>query len=97
MPTFISLINFTQQGVTTIKEGPTRLDLAKETMRAFGSELRDFYMTLGRYDVVAISDASDDAAAAKAALAIASMGNVRTETLRAFTEEEYREIVGALP
>jgi uncharacterized protein with GYD domain len=52
---------------------------------------------MGRYDIVAISDAPDDAAAAKVALAIGRAGNVATETLRAFTEDEYREIVAALP
>ena len=58
---------------------------------------RTFYLTMGRYDIVAISEAPDDGAAAKVALAIGSAGNVSTETLRAFTEEEYREIIAALP
>lgn len=97
MPTYVSLIKFTHQGVTTIKQGPARLDAGKETLKAFGSELKAFYLTMGPYDVVAISEAPDDAAAAKVALAIASAGNVTTETLRAFTEDEYREIVAALP
>jgi uncharacterized protein with GYD domain len=97
MATYISLIKLTSQGITTIKDGPARLDAGKETLRSFGSELRAFYLTLGRFDVVTISEASDDAAAAKTALAIGSAGNVSTETLRAFTEDEYREIVAALP
>jgi uncharacterized protein with GYD domain len=97
MATYISLIKFTQQGLVTIKEGPGRLDQGRETLKAFGSELRAFYLTMGRYDVVAISEAPDDASAAKVALAIGSAGNVATETLRAFTEAEYREIVAALP
>lgn len=97
MPTYISLIKFTHQGVTNIKEGPTRLDAGKDTLKAFGSELKAFYLTMGRYDIVAISEAPDDAAAAKVALTIGSAGNVTTETLRAFTEDEYRDIVAALP
>ena len=97
MATYISLIKLTHQGVTTIKEGPSRLDAGKETFKAFGSELRAFYFTMGQYDIVAISEAPDDAAAAKVALAIGAAGNVSTETLRAFTEDEYREIVSALP
>lgn len=96
MPTYISLINLTPQGVTSIKEGPARLETGKETLKAFGSELKAFYLTMGRYDIVAISEAPDDMAAVKVALAISSAGNVTTETLRAFTEEEYREIVEAL-
>jgi uncharacterized protein with GYD domain len=97
MATYISLIKLTHQGITTIKEGPDRLERGRETLKAFGSELRAFYLTLGRYDLVAISEAPDDSAAAKVALAIGSAGNVSTETLRAFTEQEYREIVAALP
>lgn len=97
MPTYITLIRFTHQGITNIKEGPGRLDAGKEQLKVFGSELKSFYLTMGRYDAVAVSEAPDDAAAAKVALAIGSAGNVSTETLRAFTEEEYREIVAALP
>jgi uncharacterized protein with GYD domain len=97
MPTYISLIKMTHQGVTSIKEGPSRLEAGKETLKAFGSELKAFYLTLGQYDLVTISEASDDTAAAKVALAIGAAGNVTTETLRAFTEDEYREIVSALP
>jgi uncharacterized protein with GYD domain len=97
MATYISLIKFTQQGITSIKEGPARLDAGSDTLKSFGSELKAFYLTMGSYDIVAISEASDDASAAKVALAIGAAGNVTTETLRAFTEDEYREIVAALP
>jgi uncharacterized protein with GYD domain len=97
MATYISLIKFTHQGITSIKEAPARLDAGKETLKTFGSELKAFYLTMGSYDIVAISEAPDDAAAAKVALAIGSAGNVTTETLRAFSEDEYREIVAALP
>ncbi len=97
MATYISLIKFTHQGIVSIREGPARLDTGKETLKTFGSELTAFYLTLGSYDIVAISEAPDDVAAAKVALAIGSAGNVTTETLRAFTEDEYREIVAALP
>jgi uncharacterized protein with GYD domain len=97
MATYISLIRFTQQGISSIKDAPARLDAGKETLKSFGSELKAFYLTMGRYDIVTISEAPDDAAAAKVALAVGSAGNVTTETLRAFTEDEYREIVAALP
>jgi uncharacterized protein with GYD domain len=97
MSTYISLIKLTHQGITSIKHGPARLDAGKEALKAFGSELKAFYLTMGRYDIVAISEAPDDAAAAKVALAIGAAGNVTTETLRAFTEDEYRQIVAALP
>jgi uncharacterized protein with GYD domain len=97
MPTYISLINLTHEGVTSIKEGPARLETGKETLKAFGSELKAFYLTMGRYDIVAISEAPDDMGAAKVALTIGAAGNVTTENLRAFTEDEYRQIVRALP
>ena len=58
--------------------------------------MKAFYLVTGQYDAVAISDAPDDATVAKLALGNASMGFVRTETLRAFTEDEYRQIVGSL-
>jgi len=96
MPTYISLLRFTQKGVETIKDGPKRLDAAKERFRKAGAELKAFYLVTGQYDAVAISEAPDDATVAKLALGNASMGFVRTETLRAFTEDEYRKIAGSL-
>ncbi len=97
MPTYISLIRFTQKGIETIKEGPKRLDATKERFRAAGGELKAFYLVTGQYDAVAISELPNDEAIARLALANASMGNVRTETLRAFSEGEYRKIIAALP
>jgi uncharacterized protein with GYD domain len=97
MPTYVSLIKFTEQGLKTIKDGPARLDAGKETLKVYGSELKAFYLTMGRYDIVAISEAPDDMAAAKVALAIGEAGNVHTETLRAFEESDYRAIIAELP
>ena len=97
MLTYISLIKYTHQGISTSKEGPGRLEANKELLNRYGSELKAFYLTMGRYDIVTIIEAPDDTAAAKVALTVGSAGNVTTETLRAFTEDEYREIVAALP
>lgn len=96
MPTYISLIHFTQKGVETIREGPKRLDLAKQAFRDAGAELKAFYLVTGQYDAVAISEAPSDDTVAKLALRTAAMGNVRTETLRAFNEDEYRRIVASI-
>ena len=96
MPTYISLIKFTHQGVTSIKQGPSRLDTGKETLKAFGSELKAFYLTMGQYDAVIISEFPNDEANARFCLSVGVLGNVTTETLRAFTDGEYRNIVGAL-
>ncbi len=97
MPTYVSLIRFTQKGVETIKEGPARLDRAKQAFHAAGGELKAFYLVLGRYDAIAISEMPNDEVAARVALANGSLGNVRTETSRAFTEDEYRKLIAALP
>ena len=90
MATYISLIKFTQQGITNIKDAAARLDSRKETLKALGTELKAFYLTMGRYDVVAV-EAPNDETAAKAALASGSDGNVTTGDARAFTEDEYRD------
>ncbi len=97
MPTYISLLHFTQQGVQKIKEGPARLDAAKKAFKAMGGELKQWYLVMGRYDAVVISEGPNDETAAKLALAIGSQGNIRTETFRAFTEDEYRKLIAALP
>jgi uncharacterized protein with GYD domain len=98
MPTYITLMRWTSQGAKkNIKDSPSRLDAARKAFQAVGVTLKEFYMVTGRYDmVVLISEAPDDVALAKATLSVASHGNVQTETLRAFTEKEYRNIMGSL-
>lgn len=96
MPTYISLLKLSHQGVTSIKESPSRLDAARELLRSFGVEMKDVYLTMGQYDLVTVVEAPDDHAAAKALLAVSASGNVTSETLRAFREDEYRDIVGAI-
>lgn len=97
MPTYISLLRYTQQGIAAIKQGPTRLDAAKQAYKKAGGELKAFYLTIGQFDAVAIAELPDDTALARMALALGAMGNVRSETLRAFNEAEFRKIVGELP
>jgi len=97
MPTYITLMHFTEKGVENIKESPARLDQAKKVFQSMGAELKAWYLTLGEYDAVVIAEGPDDETAAKLLLMIGSQGNIRTETFRAFTEEEYRKIISALP
>jgi uncharacterized protein with GYD domain len=97
MPTYIVLLNWTEQGIRNAKESPQRLDAARELGRKFDLEIKSSYLTMGAYDLVALVEAPDDQAMAKFALALAAGGNVRTMTLRAFPEAEYREIMQALP
>jgi uncharacterized protein with GYD domain len=97
MPTYISLFRYTQKGIESIKDGPARLDAAKQALAAAGGKLLGFYLTMGQYDLVTIAEFPDDETAARAGLAWASQGFVRGETLRAFNEGEYRKIVASLP
>lgn len=97
MPHYTTLFRFTQKGVEDIKGGPARLDAGKKAIEAAGGKIKGFYLTMGRYDAVGIVELPSDEAAAKIALANASRGTIRGETLRAFTEEEYRKLIASLP
>ena len=96
MPHFVTLIRYTQQGIATIKESPTRLDAAKKAAQKAGGKIHAWYLTMGRYDAVLISEFPSDDAGAKFTLSIGALGNVTTETLKAFTESEYRNIVSGI-
>lgn len=96
MAKYVLLTRFTQQGRQNIKDGPARLDVARQVFRGLGIETQNFYLTLDEYDAVVVAEAPDDEAIAKASLAIGAMGNVHFSTLRAFTEDEYKELIGAL-
>lgn len=97
MPTYISLCRYTREGVMNIKDSPARLEKVKELFKSVGGEMKAMYLTMGQYDLVVIGEAVNDEAIAKVTLAAASGGAVSTETLRAFTEEEYRNIIAGLP
>ena len=96
MATYITLLKFTDQGIKNIKQGPDRLDAAKKVFKAAGAEIKDFYLLMGQYDAIVISEAPDDETTAKVALMVGAMGNVKTETFRSFSEREYRKIVSAM-
>ncbi|MGI9413646.1 MAG: GYD domain-containing protein [Hyphomicrobiales bacterium] len=96
MAKYIALTNWTDQGVKNVKESPNRVDAARDLARSLGCELQDFYLTIGAYDMVVTIEAPDDETVAKFALTLASAGNVRTTTLKALSEDTYREIVSAL-
>jgi len=97
MATYIMLNRFRQQGMQNIKEAPARREGVRKLMRSMGAEVKQFYTVMGQYDAVVIVEAPDDETIAKAVLAIAVQGNVSTETLRAFTEDEFQKICAALP
>ena len=97
MPKYISLVNYTTKGVAEIKDSPSRLDAVKSLCESMGATVEGFYLTLGRYDIVLIVDAPNPETVAKILFQITSAGNVSTESLTAFTEEEYRKIIAELP
>ena len=96
MATYISLSSFTGQGIRSVKESTRRADAVKEAAKKFGAQLTQIYWTLGQYDVVAVIEAPDDKSAAAFAMGVSAAGNVRSQTLRAFTREEMNAILGKL-
>jgi uncharacterized protein with GYD domain len=96
MATYIILINWTQKGIENVKDSPDRLDAAKTAFKVAGSKIKEFYLVTGRYDMVVIAEAPNAETVVKLALTIGKGGAVRTETLSAFPEDEYRKIIAAL-
>jgi len=96
MPTYISLVSWTEEGIRNVKDSPSRLDKVKALYRDAGAELKEFYLTMGRCDMVVIAQAPDDETIARLALQVGGGGSVRTETLKAFTEEEYRALIKSI-
>jgi uncharacterized protein with GYD domain len=97
MPHYVSLLRYTHQGAAKIKESPARLDAAKKAAEAAQGKVHAWYLTMGEYDAVLISEFPNDDAAARFMLSTGSLGNVTTQTLKAFTEAEYRKIIASLP
>ena len=93
---YITLIRYTQQGAAKTKESPARLEAAKKAAEAAGGKIHAWYLTMGKYDAVIISEFPNDEASAKFMLSTGSMGDITTQTLKAFTEAEYRKIVASL-
>jgi uncharacterized protein with GYD domain len=96
MPTYITLLRWTQQGVANVKDSPKRLDAGREAFKKFGVEIKDTYLTMGRYDLVCVIEGPDDATVARALLTLGSQGNVQTETLKAWNENDFRKIVNSI-
>ncbi|HEY8225152.1 MAG TPA: GYD domain-containing protein [Pyrinomonadaceae bacterium] len=96
MPTYIGLFKWTQQGIAKVKDSPKRLDSGRKQFAKMGVKITDTYLTMGRYDLVCIIEAPDDETYARALLTLGSLGNVQTETLKAFSEADYRKIVGSI-
>ena len=96
MPTYVSLLNWTDQGIRNVRDTLERADRAAEVAEKYGARFQQLYWTVGPYDIVSIIEAPDDEAATALLLELGSTGNVRTTTLRAYDREEMRGIIERL-
>ncbi len=97
MPTYITLMKLTDQGIKNIKDAPQRVEEGIKAMEAMGGKLIGFWTVMGEYDYIAVAEGPSDEMAMTFNLGLGVGGNVRTTTLKAFTREEFAEIVKKLP
>ena len=96
MPRYVTLVRWTEEGIKDVKQTTQRAEQVRQLMEQMGGRLDAIYWTLGRYDLVVVTEAPDDETAAAAVLRVASQGRVRTEVLRAFDAEEMGRILQTL-
>ena len=97
MPTYISLVRFTDKGIQAVKETTQRVTDWAAKVKSMGVSVKDMYWTLGRYDQVCVFEAPNDETAASVLLAADMLGNIRTQTMRAFTRSEMKTILDKTP
>ena len=97
MATYLSLWNFSDQGIRTVKDTTKRAGIMKEMAQKAGVTVKDIYWTLGTYDGVVLFEAPNEEAVAALGLALGALGNVRTQTVRAFSLDEMNGVLGKLP
>jgi uncharacterized protein with GYD domain len=93
MATYVVLVNFTEQGIRNVKDSPKRADAFKEMAKKCGATVKDLYWTQGQYDAVTIVDAPDDTTATALAFSVGALGNIRTQTLRAFSAADMKGVI----
>jgi uncharacterized protein with GYD domain len=97
MPTYVTLYKFTDQGIKSIADAPARIEQALAAWEELGGSTIAFYATQGEYDYVAITESPTDELGAAFTLKIGAMGNVRSTSMRAYSREEFAEIVASIP
>jgi uncharacterized protein with GYD domain len=97
MPTFILSLNWTDQGIRSVKDAPKRAQASQEMARKLGVEIKEVYLTSGDNDILIIADAQNGDSVAKFALALGALGNVRTRTARAWPQAEFQKLISELP
>jgi uncharacterized protein with GYD domain len=94
---FISSLNWTEQGMRSLKDAPKRAQAARDMAKKMGVEIKELYLTSGDTDMVAILETANGDNVAKFAVAIGAMGNIRTRTVRAWTQAEMQKMISELP
>ena len=97
MPTFILSLNWTDQGIRSVKDAPKRSKAARVLAKKVGVEIKEIYLTSGDNDLLVIVDTPNGENVAKFALALSALGNVRTRTARAWPESEFQKLISELP
>ena len=96
MPTYVTLANFTDQGIRNVKESPDRLNAFRAMAEKAGVNIKSVHYTVGAYDIVTVVEGSDEAITS-VLLKLGSLGNIRTQTMRAFSPDEMRSMIGKMP
>jgi uncharacterized protein with GYD domain len=97
MPRYVTLINWTEQGIAGFKDTVDRYEAAQQQFEQLGVEFVDVYWTLGDHDIVSVIEAPDDESLTAALLSLGAGGNVRTKTMRAFSRDEMRGVIDKAP
>jgi uncharacterized protein with GYD domain len=97
MPTFISMLNWTDQGIRSVKDTPKRVQAAREMAKKYGVEIKQIFLTSGEFDILAVLEAPHYDNVAKYAMTAGLQGNVRSRTIRAWTEAEMVKLISELP
>jgi uncharacterized protein with GYD domain len=96
MVTYVVLTNFTDQGIRTARDTMKRTEAFKNMAKKFGVTVREFFWTQGQYDIVAITEAPDEVSGTALNMSLCALGNVRTQTLRAFSADEMKQIIAKM-
>jgi len=98
MANYVVFFGYTEQGIKNIKDSPARVESAKKTFEDMGAKVKDFYLVMGmnQYDTIFIVEAPDDEIIAQASLKVSSSGNVRTDTHRAYSKDEFEKIISRI-
>ena len=96
MPHYITLANWTEQGVKSVKDSPKRIEQGRQMAATFGGKLEAFYYTMGRYDFIFVTEFPNDESAAKFLYSLGRLGNLKSHTLKAFTQDEGVKVINSL-